>query len=187
MLVVITKKALRKEISSLLSAQSAEERDQKSRVIGQKLFKTPVFQRSGTVCFYVSMSMEVNTRPMIEESLKAGKKVLVPLVDLENKELKLKEIRDLKKDLAPGVLGILEPVAGTRDADVQEVQCVVVPGLGFDAQGNRLGRGGGFYDRFLARLPAKVPTIGLAFSFQVFPQIPLDGHDHAVEVVLTEK
>ena len=181
------KKALRQEIRSLLSAQSAEERDQKSRAIQKKLFETPAFQRASTVCFYVSMPVEVDTHPMIERSLRSGQKVLVPLVDLENKELKLKEIRDLKTDLSPGILGILEPGAGTRDADLREAQCVVVPGLVFDLQGNRLGRGGGFYDRLLAGLPAKVATIGLAFSFQVLPKIPLEDHDRAVEIVLTEK
>lgn len=171
----------------MLSSQSAEERDQRSRAIEDKLFKTPAFQRASTVCFFVSLPAEVDTHPMIEKSLRSGKKVLVPLVDLENKEIKLKEIRDLKKDLSPGVLGILEPVAGTRDADVREAQCVVVPGLVFDPQGNRLGRGGGFYDRLLNRLSENVATIGLAFSFQVLPQIPQEDHDRAVGIVLTEK
>ena len=174
-------------MKALLSAQSMEERDAKSRVIHKKLFQTPVFKNAGTVCFYVSLPMEVNTHPMIEESLRLGKRVLVVLVDLENKELKLKEIRDLKKDLAPGILGILEPVPQTRTADVREAQCIIVPGLVFDPKGYRLGRGGGYYDRFLKTLPSQVATIGLAFSFQVLPEIPLQDHDSAVQIVLTEK
>ena len=171
----------------MLSAQSVEERDKKSRAIQKKLFATPAFQRAGTVCFFVSMPMEVNTHPMIEEALRSGKTVLVPLVDLENKELKLKQIRDFRKDLSPGTLGILEPSSGARDADAGDVECVLVPGLVFDGKGNRLGRGGGFYDRLLAKLPAKTATLGLAFSFQVLPAIPLENHDRPVGQVLTEK
>ena len=171
----------------MLSSQSREERDRKSRLIQKKLFGAAAFQSAGTICFYVALPVEVDMHPMIDASLKMGKKVLVPLVDLENKEIKLKEIRDFQKDLAPGMLGIPEPKPGTRDADAGEVGCIIVPALAFDAKGYRLGRGGGFYDRFLSNLSPKVVTIGLAFSFQVFPQIPLEVHDRAVDIVLTEK
>jgi len=172
----------------LLLAQSREDRDRKSRNIQKKLFQQSAFLKSGIVCFYVALPMEVNTHPMIEESLKVGKKVLVPLVDLENKELKLYEIRDLAVDLSPGALGILEPLREkTRLADAKEVDCVIVPGLAFDAEGCRLGRGAGFYDRFLSKFSAKVPKIALAFSFQVLPQIPHEIHDQRVDVVLTEE
>ena len=172
--------------SSLL-AQSREARDQKSRLIQKKLFEHAAFRKADVVCFYVALPMEVNTQPMIEETLKMGKKVLVPLADLENKELKLYEIRDLYADLAPGALGIMEPRRDkTRQADAKEADCVIVPGLAFSASGERLGRGAGFYDRFLSGLSAKTPKIALAFSFQVLPQIPQETHDHAVDIVLTE-
>ena len=181
------KKSLRREIKSLLLAQSLEERDQKSRRIQKKLFEHAAFRKAGVVCFFVALPVEVNTRPMIEESLKLGKKVLVPLADLENKELKLYEIRDLGKDLVPGSLGILEPRPDrARLADAKETDCVIVPGLAFGTTGERLGRGAGFYDRFLSGLPAGTPKIALAFSFQVFPKIPQETHDHIVDFILTE-
>ena len=171
----------------LLLAQSREERDQRSRRIQQKLFEHAAFRKAGIVCFYVALPMEVNTHPMIEEALKMGKKVLVPLADLENKELKLYEIRDLAVDLAPGALGILEPLRDkTRQADVKEAECIIVPGLAFSATGARLGRGAGFYDRFLSKLSASTPKIALAFSFQVLPKIPQETHDHVINLVLTD-
>ena len=182
-----SKKSLRQEMRALLSAQSPEERDRKSRLIQKKLFNTPAFQRAGTVCFYVSLPMEVNTYPMIVEALHLGKKVLAVQVDWVKKELKLKEIRHLKKDLAPGILGIPEPVAGIPEVALEEARCFIVPALAFDAGGHRLGRGGGFYDRLLARIKPEVPTIGLAFSFQQLPQIPLEDHDRIVQIVLTDK
>ena len=172
---------------SLLSTQFIDERDRKSAIIQKKLFGTPSFLEAGTVCFYVSLPMEVSTHAMIGDALASGKKVLVPAVDLKNKELHLKEIRDFKKDLAPGTLGILEPVSRTKSAELGEAQCFVVPALAFDVNGHRLGRGGGFYDRLLAQLPTEVSTIGLAFSFQVFPEIPLQSHDRPVNMVLTEQ
>ena len=182
------KKSLRREIKSLLSAQTLEERDEKSWRIQKKLFEHAAFQKAGVVCFFVALPEEVNTHPMIQGSLKSGKKVLVPLVDLENKELKLYEIRDLSTDLVPGALGILEPRPDrARRADPKETDCVIVPGLAFSAIGERLGRGAGFYDRFLSGLPAKTPKIALAFSFQVLPQIPQETHDHRVDFILTDK
>lgn len=175
-------------MKSLLSAQNKERRDSKSRLIQKKLFEHQAFCKASVVCFYVAMPVEVDTRPMIQEALKIGKRVLVPLADLENKELKLYEIRDLDTDLEVGALGILEPRKDrARLADAKEVDCVIVPGMAFDSQGHRLGRGGGFYDRFLSKFSAKTPKIALAFSFQVLPQIPQETHDQRVDIVLTEK
>jgi 5-formyltetrahydrofolate cyclo-ligase len=175
-------------MKALLLAQSREHREEKSGKIQKKLFEHAAFRKAGVVCFYVALPMEVNTHPMIEEALKMGKKVLVPLADLENKELKLYEIRNLAADLTPGILGILEPLRDkTRLADPKEAECVIVPGLAFSMQGRRLGRGAGFYDRFLSKLSAKIPKIALAFSFQVITQIPQEIHDCRVDTVLTEK
>jgi 5-formyltetrahydrofolate cyclo-ligase len=180
------KKSLRKEILSLLAGQSAEERDRKSLAIQEKLFRHPFFRKADTVCFFVSLPREVDTHPMIERALAEKKKVLVPRVDLENKELKLKEVRDLHRDLMPGVLGILEPQASAPDGRLDQIGCLIVPALAFDEKGYRLGRGGGFYDRLLSKLPVGAHTIGLGFSFQLLDSIPLEDHDRAVESVLTE-
>ena len=124
---------------------------------------------------------------MIQESLSAGKKVFVPLTDLENKELNLFEIKDLQKELRPGALGILEPdPKKTRAAGFEEVDCVLVPGLVFDESGHRIGRGAGFYDKSLTKVGAQVPKIGLAFSFQMFREIPQESHDQKLDLVLTD-
>ncbi len=172
---------------SLLSAQSREERDLRSLRIQEKLFEHEAFRRAGVVCFFVSLPEEVDTRPMIAQALRSGKTVLVPLADLENKELKLYEIREPARDLAPGTLGIPEPrPERTRRAEAEEAHCVIVPGLAFSPTGERLGRGAGFYDRFLTGLPQGTPKIAVAFSFQVLPQIPQETHDHVVDFVLTD-
>ena len=182
-----TKKSLRQEMKARLSAQTAVERAVKSLEIKKKLFELPVFRRSKCVWFYVSLPEEVETLPMICEALGAGKKILVPLTDLENKKLSLFEIRDPEKELRPGVLGIREPDRDlAHPAKIEEADCVIVPGLAFDKAGHRLGRGAGLYDRSLAKLSPRVPKIGLAFSFQIFPEIPQEDHDQTLDVVLTD-
>jgi 5-formyltetrahydrofolate cyclo-ligase len=172
---------------SALEAQSLEDRNRKSLKIQKKLLEHPAFRNARTVCFFVGMDTEVNTVPMIEESLALGKRVLVPRVHLEKKELRLFEVRDLHSELSLSTLGILEPNAWAKAADPASAECVFVPGLAFDAAHNRLGRGAGYYDRLLPKFGARAPKIGLAFSFQVLPEIPCENHDHPLDEVLTEK
>ena len=109
----------------------------------------------------------INDRPI---ELHPLKKIIVDIIgtltDLENKKLKLCEIRDVRSDLVPGVLGILEPDSSkAKEARADEVEVIAVPGLAFDKKKNRLGRGAGYYDRFLAGLPPGAFKVALAFSF----------------------
>lgn len=182
----VDKKSLRQDMRSKLRVQSPEERKRKSRLIQERLFRLDAFRNARTVCFFVGLDEEVDTVPMIEKTLEMGKRVLVPRVHLEKKELKFFELRDLHSELSLGTLGILEPNAWAKAADPADAECVIVPGLAFDEKHRRLGRGAGFYDRFLARLGTKAAKIGLAFSFQVLPEIPLEDHDHPLDEVLTE-
>lgn len=182
-----TKNIFRKTAKSALLAHSPSSRKAKSRRIREKLFGLGEFRRAGTVCFYVSLPAEVDTRDMIETALEQGKKVLVPLSNLKSRQLELYEIKDFKKDLKKGTLGIREPrPERTRRARAGEVECAVVPGLVFDKTNHRLGRGAGFYDRFLKKLKRAVPKIGLAYSFQVVESVPVEKHDVKLDKVLTD-
>ena len=181
------KKSIRAEIRVKLDGQSLAERAKRSGAIRNKLFGLEAFKKARCVCFFASLPTEVDTSSMIDEAIGMGKKVLVPLTDLENKELKLYEIKNRGTDLKPGTLGIPEPVVSrTRAARADEPDCVVVPGLCFDKDRNRLGRGAGFYDRFLKNLKAGVPKIGLGFSFQVVQKVPAEPHDVTLDWVLTD-
>ena len=173
---------------SRLEVLSPDERHQKSHRMQSKLFKLDAFRTARTVCFYVGTEAEVDTVPMIEETIRMGKRVLLPRVNLENKELKLFEIKNVRTELSSGSLGILEPdPAKTKAASLSDVDCVIVPGLAFDTSNRRLGRGAGFYDRFLGQLRSDVFKVALAFSFQVFPEIPHEPHDQTLDTVLTEE
>jgi 5-formyltetrahydrofolate cyclo-ligase len=181
------KESLRASIIQKIGTINSQDLENKSLIIKNKLLSQENFLKATCVAFYVSMPTEVDTRGMIDEALKLGKRVLVPLSNLENKELSLYEIFDRRKDLKKGAFGIMEPSPEkARLARLDEADCVIVPGVVFDKQNHRIGHGGGFYDRFLSRLSSQVPKIGLAFSFQVVQEIPAEAHDIKLDMVLTD-
>ena len=94
-------------------------------------------------------------------------------------------VRDLERDLAPGAYGILEPT-GTEVVGPGGVDLVLVPARGFDREGNRLGRGAGFYDRYMSQPSFRATRCGIAFAAQVLPRVPCEAHDLPVEVLITE-
>jgi 5-formyltetrahydrofolate cyclo-ligase len=177
----------RADIKEKLKAQAPEARWKKSRAIEEKLFALPEFKKAKAVCFFVSLETEVDTHGMIDRALMEGKKVLVPLTDMAARSLLLYEIKDRAGDLQRGTMRIWEPdPAKTRKAEPKEIDVIVVPGLAFDAAGNRLGRGRGFYDRFLEKLGHNVPKIAIAFSFQKISEVPVGPHDVKIDKVLTD-
>ena len=140
--------------------------------------------------FYVSMPEEVNTHGMIDETIRMGKTVGVPVVVSARgggkKELAISQITDRKIQLENGPYGISQPKA----AEIKPIACgdmdlILVPGVAFDKNGNRLGRGKGYYDRFLKELPKRAFTIGLCFDFQVVEFIPKLPHDIPVKKLLS--
>lgn len=186
-MTIETKERLRRKIREELEAQAPAERQKRSRRIEEKLFGLDDFKKAATVCFYVSKPAEVDTTSMIDRALETGKKVLVPLSHLENKELRLYEIKNRREDLKPGAFQIPEPRPDrTRLADPKELDCVIVPGVVFDRKNHRIGYGKGFYDRFLSGLEPRVSKIGLAFTFQVVPEISEEDHDEQLDLVLTD-
>lgn len=170
-----------------LKQQKEDDRRRRSRAIWRKVARLTAFRLARTVCCYVAQPYEVETRPMIEAMLTQGKRVVVPVVRPRAKRLVCAEVRDPSAELAPGAFGVLEPRPGARrPVPPQALDLVLVPGLAFDRQGHRLGHGHGYFDRFLARLPGRTPTVGLAFRFQVLARLPVTAHDRAVHTVLTD-
>lgn len=164
----------------------ADTRELSVRVLGN-FEKMQEFQRSSMVMTYVDFGKEVRTVPLINDWIKS-KQIIVPYI--AQGEIQLFWIKNLK-ELAPGVLGILEPKLELRnlsDRKVKpsEIELVLVPGIGFDKNGGRVGRGKGYYDRFLAKLSPEIPKIALAFEFQLFPEVPMDSHDVRLDAVATE-
>ena len=177
----MTKEQIRSKISLRLKTQKEGDRDRKSRVIKNKLLRTTVFKKAKCVMFYITFDGEVQTREMIKAAQKIGKIVAAPVCF--GKRLMKPCLLTEKARLKKGLYGIGEP-AIKRFIDVEDLDLVVVPGLAFDEHRNRLGRGKGYYDYFLQKLPDKVSTVGLAFDFQILPTIPATKFDVKVDRLL---
>lgn len=145
----------------------------------------PEFRRSETVMLFLSLPTEVDTSPLAVQAWQAGKRVLAPSVSWEERRLAPIEIHSLTSGLETVEMGIRQPAEGAL-VPVGEIDLVVLPGLGFDEQGNRLGRGRGFYDRFLAHREFRAATCGLAFESQIVPHVPADEHDMRVQLLVTD-
>ena len=180
------KHKIRKEIHHKLKTHSELEKTKKSAIIKGKLFNEEAFKKSQVVMFYVSLKEEVDTIAMIDEALEMGKKVCVPVILKEDKRLIAGEIKNRTEDLEKQHFGICQPKAGkVREVPLKDIGLVVVPGIAFDRRNMRLGRGHGYYDRFLSCLPPGTKTVGLAFDFQVVDHLPQDDHDIPVWKTIT--
>jgi len=124
---------------------------------------------------------------MLDEAVKNGKKVVVPYIENEAKEIVPSALKGTIEDLELGPYGILQPRKETHPEEfpLEKIDLVIVPGVAFDEQNNRLGRGKGYYDRFLKRLPQGTTTIGLCFDFQIINYLPQESHDFPVSEVIT--
>lgn len=181
------KSSIRREVLGRRDAMSQDERRRKSEQIAAKLSEQPEYRDARSVLFYVNFRSEVQTRGLIESAISAGKRVFVPKVDRKAHELRLFEISDPGRDLESGYMGIYEPVEGlARPADAADVDMVVLPGVGFDTAGRRLGYGGGYYDRLITRLRPDARLVALAFELQLADAIPCEEHDKPVDRIITE-
>ena len=178
----LTKVKIRSKIISRLKIQEEEERNHKSRLITGKLLRNKFFKKAKIVMFYIAFGGEVNTEEMIRGAKKIGKVICVPMCR-KDKEIMQPAILEDHAKLKKGPYGVCEP-ATEKLVKPEDLDLVIVPGLAFDKKGNRLGRGKGYYDRFLGSLSNKTHSIGLAFDFQVLPLVPTTTHDVSVKKVI---
>jgi len=182
------KSSLRKIILALRRARSFRDIEKKSGDIRRKLFTFVPFCQAETILFYLAMKDEVQTEKMIEESLQKGKRVAAPLIDWQRKEILPSEIKDLTKDIEISVLKIPQPKNNLYSPfSPVNIDIVIVPGVVFDRKGNRLGFGGGFYDRFLGKLSDRTKLVALAFELQLVDNVSSQSYDIAVDYLITER
>jgi len=181
-----SKKLLRERILTLLRSQKEKERLNKSLIISDKLFQMQEFKKSETILFYASFDGEVETFEMMKKAQKLGKKIELPRIMESEKKIIPTSVASLEADLEAGPYGIMQSKNDpTKVLPDNSFDMVIVPGVAFDKQNNRLGRGGGYYDRFLETLPSHIPTVGLAFDFQVIDSLSFQNeHDVPVSCVL---
>ena len=139
----------------------------------------PLLRDAKVVLAYYSLPDEVDTHVLIDELVAEGKTVLLPKV-LDDTTMELRRYTGLQ-DLCEGAYHIMEPV-GMTFTDLSQIDVALIPGVAFDAQGHRLGRGKGYYDKFLSLVNTQ--TIGVCFDFQKVVEVPVDAHDVAVDKVV---
>ncbi len=179
------KDVMRREMLLKRSRQSPEAIAEKSKAVEERVVALPEWQRATTVMLYAATRTEVQTRKLIERALAEGKHVCLPVRSEEDNEMKSYYIRSWD-ELVLGDLGYLEPSKQNGWlAEPHEINLVIAPGIAFDENGNRLGRGRHYYDGFLKKVRCK--KIALAFEMQIVPEVPVESHDVRVDKIVTEK
>lgn len=176
------KGALRGSVLAARADLTPEQRAEGSRRAVDHLLGVAAVRRSPVVLLYSAHGDEIDPGALVPILLEHGQRVAFPRV----KEDRLQVVALSEADsLQPGYRGIPEPTGPPLDPDV--IECAIIPGVAFDLDGGRLGRGGGHYDRLLATLPETCLRIGLAFSCQIVPRVPMEPHDRMVDVVISDR
>lgn len=193
------KKKIRKRMHELIESRSDEELESLSRNIIERLFRLSLWKNSECILTFLSMRGEVNTEPLISRAVTEGKCIGIPRINGEN--INFYEIIEhagaLKSEynskLKLNKFGIREPVEGLPliepAAYPDKRFLVIVPGLGFDREKNRLGRGRGYYDRYISGLKKSAGNFSLlaiCFAFQLIDEIPVSNYDEKVDCIVTD-
>ena len=177
------KNPLRKELLDRLQRISKPDRAQFSAQTCEILRNQPLWQNAKSILFYAPLPNEVDIWPLISEALAGGKIVALPGFEAEENSYVAREIEDLATDLDRGQFGIREPNPDCREVLLNRLDLTLVPGVGFDLMGRRLGRGKGFYDRLLAQISGT--KCGVGFDEQLVEVIPTEPHDVHLNCILT--
>lgn len=173
------KQSLRKKIREQKRAMTPEQIEAASEKLGELFWASELYRNAKTIYGYLPYNQEVRTVPMLQRALDEGKKVAVPKV--YGDEMRFIYLTDLDR-VALGYCGIPEPIDDGPVAD-DPTALVLMPGLAFDQEGNRMGYGGGFYDKFLTAEPGH-PTLALCYGFQMVEELPTEEFDVPVDCVL---
>ncbi len=182
-----TKQKIRQAFLKKRDMLPVDIKKEKDELIKKHIIEQPEFIKAKTVLFYASFRSEVDTKEIIDISLKNGKTVILPKVDNKEKILKLYEIKDIN-ELSPGYMQIMEPKASEeRLKSLADIDLILIPGAAFDLQGNRLGYGAGFYDKLLSGMKKRILIIAPAYEEQVAEKIAAEPHDVKVDRIITDK
>lgn len=177
------KNLIRKQMKQLRADMTRTERFEKSMQIFEQLITVPEFKRADMIYTYVSMDNEIDTIMLIDYSLSLEKRVFVPRVS--GKDMEFYEISDIS-ELNPGYMGIYEPDINGKEPDYSRTGFMCMPGLAFDRSYNRIGYGGGFYDRYLS-VDNKLYKAALAYEAQLLESIPAQDGDVRPDMIVTEE
>jgi 5-formyltetrahydrofolate cyclo-ligase len=178
--MMIDKKELRQEIKNRKRQFTDEQLRKLSFTITERLLSHPRTNAAHNILLYYSLPDEVNTHELIDTLAQQGKNIFLPVV-LNNEQMEIREYHG-PQDLQEGSFHILEPVGKTY-TQLEDIDLAFIPGVSFDKANNRLGRGKGYYDRFLAKVP-HLYKIGVCFDFQKVEQLPAEENDIRMDEIL---
>jgi len=177
------KAILRKEIRTVLQKISPAMRLSASAQIRTRLKEQPFWRDAASILFFAPIPDEVDVWPLLEETLAGGKIIALPRFDPGSNDYLACRVQNPQNEIGPGQYGIREPVAGCPEIPLERLGLILVPGVAFDPQGHRLGRGRGYYDRLLPEILGI--KCGVAFDEQMVPKVPADRHDMRMDFILT--
>lgn len=178
------KRMIRRRTIAAIHDLSPEDRRQQEAHLIARFATLPGAADATCILLYVSaFPEEVDTSPLIEAALIREQRVVCPRVDRLERRLRLFQIDVPETDFEPGILGIPEPRAHCREVSPSEIDWALIPGVGFDDRCERLGRGGGHYDRLIPRLRPNVPRWALALDCQLVDALPVEAHDMPLDGV----
>ncbi len=181
------KKELRKKLLAKLLSLTREEIKRRSHNVEKRLSSLPIYKNAKLIMVYYPLKGEVDILRMVRKDL-GLKRFCFPLMNLEKKELEAYEVNNLEGDFSAGPFGGMQPRPDElKKVDINEIDMVVVPALAFDRNCNRLGRGAGFYDRFLRQINPPCKKVGIAFESQILEDLPIHpSMDQKVDVIVSE-
>ncbi|HEX9045928.1 MAG TPA: 5-formyltetrahydrofolate cyclo-ligase [Verrucomicrobiae bacterium] len=181
MAITPSKIELRQRIRANLARVSLAVRLAESLDLCRRL--EPQLQSAHSILFYAPLPDELDVWPLLEKLLPARRVCALPAFDDATQFYSARRVKNLETDIFTGKFGVSEPAVDCEEIPLDRFDLVLVPGMAFDLQGNRLGRGRGFYDRILAK--ASGVKCGVAYDFQLLEQIPVEAHDAQVNFIFT--
>lgn len=183
------KQTLRQSIIAARLGVAPAERLRLNNMIAARIPRLEAYHTAVTVLGYMNFGAEFAAEIFVRQALLDGKQVLLPKVNRDTGQLDVYRVTDLAQDVAPGRWDIREPIIGRckKLEDLASVDFILLPGVAFSPDGARLGYGGGFYDKLLARMPHQPTLVGAGFALQVVEEIPQEATDRKVEWLITEQ
>ncbi len=181
------KEALRKRTRMQLEQLNPAEIQSWSRSITERIKSLKEYQQAEKLMFFFSFDGEVDTAELIQDALDQGKRVALPWIFPNEHRMIARWITDPESDMGPGRWNIPQPREDCPEVAVEELDMVIVPGFLFDRRRNRMGRGGGFYDRFLEKIVRTSHLCAVAFSLQISGRVPTEEFDVSMHRIVTEK
>ena len=178
------KKALRASVLATRAAMPAAQRISLSADVIERVRTLPVYRHAASVMTYMSFDTELDTHGFFDSLLRDGKMATLPRIDRTTKQLSVHRVSG-PVDLVSGVWGIQEPRADLPVVPISDIDMVLMPGVAFDRQGNRLGYGAGFYDRLLSTAGRRPVRVVAAFDEQVVDAVPHDETDQCIHLLVT--